>query len=98
MEVQSIYNVIKSTLSKGEEIDKVIVAQKIKNLGISFKDDINIYDYLESISFTSINVKGLMESAQELAKLTVRRNVYHKCDEIKKYLKENGEKNIDEEF
>jgi replicative DNA helicase len=93
---QTIFCVLRSTIIKNESVDTVIVAEKIKNIGISFKDDINIYDYLESISFTSINVKGLMEAAQELAKLTVRRNVYHKCDEIKKYLKENGEKNIDE--
>ena len=93
---QTIFCVLRSTIIKNESVDTVIVAEKIKNIGISFKDDVNIYDYLESISFTSINVKGLMEAAQELAKLTVRRNVYHKCDEIKKYLKENGEKEIDE--
>jgi replicative DNA helicase len=93
---QTVFCVLRNAIIKNESVDTVIIAEKIKNIGISFKDDINIYDYLESVSFTSINVKGLMESAQELAKLTVRRNLYHKCDDIKKYLKENGEKEIDE--
>ncbi len=93
---QTIFCVLRNAIIKNESVDTVIVAEKIKNIGISFKDDINIYDYLESISFISINIKGLMEAAQELAKLTVRRNLYHKCGEIQKFIKENGEKEIDE--
>jgi replicative DNA helicase len=91
-----IFCVLRSTIIKNESVDTVILAQKIDLMGIGFKDDINIYDYLESISFTSINAKGLFESAQELAKLTVRRNLSHKCDDIKRFLLENGEKEIDE--
>ena len=93
---QTVFCVLRSAIIKNESVDTVIIAEKIKNIGISFKDDINIYDYLESISFTSINVKGLMEAAQELAKLSVRRKLYHKCDDIKKFIKENGEREIDE--
>ncbi|MAF43709.1 MAG: hypothetical protein CMI54_06040 [Parcubacteria group bacterium] len=93
---QTIFCVLRSSIIKNESIDTVIIAEKIKNLGIGFKDDINIYEYLESISFTSINAKGLFESAQQLAKLTVRRDLSHKCDEIQRFLLENGEKEIDE--
>jgi replicative DNA helicase len=93
---QTIFCVLRNAIIKNESVDTVVIAEKIKNIGISFKDDINIYDYLDSIAFTSINIKGLMEAAQELAKLTVRRNLYHKCDDIKKFIKENGEKGIDE--
>lgn len=93
---QTIFCVLRNSLLKGEGTDTVVLAEKIKNIGISFKDDINIYDYLESISFVPINAKGLMEAAQELAKLSVRRNIYHKCDEIKIFLKENGDKEIED--
>jgi replicative DNA helicase len=91
-----IFCVLRNTITKNESVDTVILAQKIDLMGIGFKDDINIYDYLESISFTSINAKGLFESAQELAKLSVRRNLHHKCSDIQKFLLENGEKEIDE--
>ena len=45
----TIFSCIKNIAFEGGEIDPVTVAQKIKNLGISFKDDINIFDYVESI-------------------------------------------------
>ena len=92
----TIYNVIKSTLSKGEEIDKVIVAQKIKNLGISFKDDINIFDYLTSISFTQITQSATVKTAQELAKITVRRETYYSGKKLMEFAKSSGEKTINE--
>ena len=45
----SIYTVFKNIKYKGESVDKVLLAEKIKNLGISFKDEINIFDYIDSI-------------------------------------------------
>mgnify|MGYP001372294592 CR=1 FL=1 len=93
---QTIFCTLRSSLLKSESVDTVVLAEKIKNIGITFKDDVNIYDYLDSISFTSINAKGLMDSTRELAKLTVRRTLYHTLDRGRKYLKENGEKEIDE--
>lgn len=93
---QTVFCVIKNCFRNNEEIDAIVLAEKIKNLGISFKDDINIYDYVEAIAFNTINEKGILEACKELVKLTVRRNLYHKCDEIKVFLKENGEKSIDE--
>jgi replicative DNA helicase len=93
---QTIFCVLRNSLIKNESVDTVVLAEKIKNIGISFKDDINIYEYLDSIAFTSINIKGLMGATQELAKLSVRRNLYHKCDEIKKFIKENGEKEVED--
>ncbi len=43
----TIFSCIKNIAFEGGEIDPVTVAQKIKNLGISFKDDINIFDQYE---------------------------------------------------
>ena len=93
---QTIFCVLRSCFINNEAIDPVVLAEKIKNIGISFKDDVNIYDYIEAISFNTINKKGVLEACRELKKLSVRRNLYHKCDDIKKFLKENGEKAVDE--
>ena len=93
---QTIFCVLRSTILDNKSVDTVIIAEKIKNIGISFKDDINIYDYLDAIAFTSINVKGLMEAAQSLAKLTVRRDIAYTTKQIEKFLIENGELDIDE--
>ena len=48
----TIYSVAKQSILNQEKIDKVLIANKIKNLGISFKDEINIFDYVEDLFFT----------------------------------------------
>jgi replicative DNA helicase len=93
---QTIFCVLRNCFVNNEAVDAVVLAEKIKNIGISFKDDIDIYDYIDAISFNTINMKGVIEACRELKKLTVRRNLYHKCDDIKKFLKENGEKAVEE--
>ena len=93
---QTIFCVLRNAFFNNEVVDSVVLAEKIKNIGISFKDDINIYDYLEAIAFNTINKKGMLEACKELAKLTVRRRLFHKCDEIKRLVQENGDKAIDE--
>src|SRR5438105_360969 len=62
-----IYSCIRSSILNNEKIDKVLLAQKIKNLGISFKEDIDIFGYIESISFAPIKGEAVFQSAQELA-------------------------------
>jgi len=92
---QTVFRVLREVILDRGTVDTVILSEKIKNIGISFKDDINIYEYLEAISFSQITYRAIIEAAQELKKLTVRRELYHKCDEIKRFIKENGEEEID---
>lgn len=84
---------VNSYLAK-EKIDKVMLAQKIKNLGISFKDNINIFDYIESISFAPITRDATLKACKELAKLYAMREVKAACDEIYGHL----EKSINQPF
>ena len=93
---QTVFCVLRNCFVNNETIDSVVLAEKIKNYGITFKDDLNIYDYIGAISFNPINKKGVLEACKELKKLTVRRKMYHKCHEIQKYIKENAEKGVDE--
>ena len=39
----TIFSVLVNCNKNGEKIDKVLLGQKIKNLGVSFKDEINIF-------------------------------------------------------
>ena len=71
----TIYSVVRDTLVNGEKIDKILVANKIKNLGISFKDDINIFDYVDNICFNSVTPKAAYKAAQELCKTRIRREI-----------------------
>jgi replicative DNA helicase len=70
---KTIFSMIAATLLEGKRVDKVILAERIKNLGISFPDEIDIYSYIDNISFTQITNKATIEAAQELKKITIRR-------------------------
>ena len=50
----TIYSVVKQALLNQEKIDKVLIANKIKNLGISFKDEINILKDTSTVFFHQI--------------------------------------------
>ena len=71
----TIYMVIKSSLSEGDKIDKIVLANKIKDIGVSFKDDIDIFDYIEDLSFTQVTEKGTIENAETLHQIRMRRDL-----------------------
>ena len=71
----TIFSVLVSSYLAKETVDKVILAQKIKNLGISFKDNINIFDYIEAISFAPISKEATIRACKELKKYRVLRDM-----------------------
>ena len=48
-----IYSTIKDILSSGRKLDKTLLAHQIKNLGVSFKSEVDIFNYIEDISFSN---------------------------------------------
>jgi len=90
----TIFSILKSAFLSNERVDKVILAQKIKNLGISFKDNINIFDYIDSISFTPITKQATIKACQELVKLRVLRDVDSSCDKIKSHINKSVNQDI----
>jgi len=92
----TIFNVIKSCSYQNETIDKVLLASRIKELGVSFKDDINIYDYIEHLSFIQINQRAIIEAAKELLKFRIRREIETTADKLKLEVETNGSKSVDE--
>jgi replicative DNA helicase len=93
----TIFCVFKETFNKGEQIDKVLISQKCKNLGITFKDQsIDIFNYVNSICLIPTSQPGLTEGAKELLKLRIRREIEQTGDEIKKFANSCAEKPIEE--
>jgi replicative DNA helicase len=91
----TIYAVYKNTQYKGEKVDKVLLAEKIKNLGISFKDDINIFDYIDNLTFSQITEEATLSACKELMKLRIRREISQTADKLNKFVKDNGDEDID---
>ena len=92
----TIYSVFKNIKYKGENVDKVLLAEKIKNLGISFKDEINIFDYIDNLTFSQITEQATMIACKELIKFRVRRELCQTADNLKEYVTKNAEDSLDE--
>lgn len=93
---RTIFCVIRSVVLNGEKLDKVLLAEKIKNLGVSFKDEIDIYSYVDNLDFTQIKPPAVIESAKELLKLTIRREIQEAAKQVQTFVEKSGSKDIDE--
>jgi replicative DNA helicase len=93
----TIFCVFRETFNKGEQIDKLLIAQKAQNLGITFKDQsIDIFHYVNSVCLIPTTQAGVIEAARELVKLRIRREIEETGNEIKKYAHACADKSVEE--
>lgn len=90
----TIYSIIRQLCNSKEKIDKVILAQKIQNLGISFQEDLDIYDYIDCISLPVSTKDSAIKYAQELKKLSIRRDIKGMAQRIIETASANTDKDI----
>jgi replicative DNA helicase len=90
-----IYCVLRDTISKGEPVDKVLIAQKIKNLGITFKDGLDIFGYIDTLIFRQVTPKATIEAAKELVKHRIRRELVQTFEHMTKQVREGANENIE---
>lgn len=93
---RTIFAVIRSILSKSDKIDRVLVGEKIRNLGVKFKDDIDIFGYLRALSESQITPDAGIKACKELIKLRVRRDITTTAHKVVDFISKNGELSIDE--
>lgn len=91
-----IFSVLKNTTLSGQDINKVTLGQKIKDLKISKFNEIDIFDYLDTISFTQINLSGIKESVDELNKLRIKRELWINAADVQRFLQNSGSKSLSE--
>ena len=72
---RTIFSVLKQAIENAENIDDVIISQRVKNFGITFEDNINPTDYIESLSLKKISNDSVIGVAKELKKYTIRRDI-----------------------
>jgi len=83
----SLFKLLRNSLNNAEKIDETILLQRIKQLGISFPDSIDIAEYIFSLAFHKINAEIFMSSVKELKKFTARREIYNTCKDICMFVK-----------
>jgi replicative DNA helicase len=84
---RTLFLVLKQAIENGEQIDDVVISQRVKNYGITFDDNINPADYIESLSLKKISPDSIVGVAKELKKYTIRREIALCGAEINKKMK-----------
>ena len=84
---KTIFSVLRSSLDKGESLDEIILSQRLKSLGISFEDNINVTDYIKALAMRKISAKSVLKAARELKKITIRREISNAGLDIAKKMK-----------
>ena len=93
---QSIYSVIRNLYIAGEHVDKVIVSERIINIGITAKDEISIHEYLDAITLNAPKKNAIVKYATSLIKYRIRRDIRDTTEEIQQYVSECGNDTINE--
>ena len=88
----TIFCVIRKSLSKNEKVDKVILADQLKNWGIKYNGDLDIYEYIDGIAFTQIKKSAVIQAVKDLKKYSLRRDYEKIGEELKDSMRKNGEK------
>lgn len=84
---RTIFSVLKQSLEQGESLDEVILAQRVQSLNIAFEDNVNTTDYIKALAMRQISKDGVVKAAQELKKLTVRREIHDSSLNVAKTMK-----------
>ena len=73
---KTIFIVIKQAIENNDGVDDVIIAQRVKSIGLSFEDNINPADYIKSLAIRKVTAESTIRAAKELKKFTIRREIY----------------------
>jgi len=79
---KTIFSVIRQAINLGEKIDEVIVSERVNSLGISFEDNLNVFDYINALSMRAVSKNSTIDTAKELKKYTVKRGICKAASEI----------------
>lgn len=83
----AIFRIIRQAIDAGDEIDEVIIAQRVNDIGLSFEDNLNPSDYIKSLSLRKVPEGNILKTAKELKKYTIRREILESSQEIARKMK-----------
>ena len=93
---ESIFIVASQRIEKKLKCESTLIAQDIVNIGIKTKDDIDIFDYIESLIFSQISAEGAKEAFKELSALRVKRDLAANLKNALDYVYNSSDKPLDE--
>lgn len=85
---RTIFLMVSNLAKKNEKVDDIVVAERIKSLGVKFEDDINVSEYVQALYRRQLSQDKIVGVAKELKKYTIRRETYEACRNVAKAMKE----------
>lgn len=82
----TIFRVIQQAINAGEEVDEVIIAQRVNDVGLSF-EGITPAEYIKSLAMRKVPNGNVTKTAKELKKYTIRREIMDSSQDIVKKMK-----------
>lgn len=71
---KSIFLVVKSFIEEGKPLDEVLIAERIKLLGIKFEEGIDCLEYIQGLLMRKIGKNSIIQTAKDLKILTIKRD------------------------
>lgn len=94
---RTIFQTVRVILNEGEAtLDTVLLSERIRNLNITFKEDIDVFAYIDSLSLITINEKATIDSFKELMKIKLRRDLWLDAKKVQKKMETCGNASFDE--
>ena len=90
-----IYSVARNLRIANQSFDPIILGQKIKELGVSFKDDIDIFSYIDILYADQISEPATVSSFKELEKQRILKELCEQSDKVKEFVISSRDKEID---
>jgi replicative DNA helicase len=94
----TLFKVLKNCIEKGENVDEVVLAQKVKDFNISFEDNIDTGQYIYSLGLRKISQEGVLNAAKELKKISIRRSIRDAALNVAQKMKAMGSNHTFEEI
>jgi replicative DNA helicase len=90
-----IFSILRSMILGGQNIDKVVLAQKCKDLNLNNFNELDIFSYIDSAVFTQINSQGIVDLCKTLIKLRIKRELWESANQIQDYIKNSKDSSVD---
>ena len=92
----SIFAILKDSALHNKATDPVLVAERLQSLGITYKGNLDIFNYLQSLSYVKISDKALEDACRRLKTLTIRREICDMASQMRAAMIKSGDIEADE--
>lgn len=91
-----IFSILRDNALNNKASDPVLVAERLQNLKITHKGNLDILNYLESLTYIKISDRALEDACKKLKTLSIRREIYETARLMAQAMSGAGDLSADE--